>query len=93
MNQVQHLTSETSGHVPDNGLNRGEIAVNIADKKLWVYNDSGDAVQIYPKIVTGVDYPVVLPAPAAAPGRLWFNGERLRIYAGGRWVTLAEVIP
>jgi hypothetical protein len=42
MAKIQHLLSETAGHVPS-GLLRGQAAINIADKLVYANDPSGNA--------------------------------------------------
>lgn len=44
---VQHKRSETSGSAPDAGtILTGEIAINLADGKMYSKNSSGSVVQL-----------------------------------------------
>lgn len=45
-NIVRSFRSETPGAVPPAGGRVGTLAVNAADKKIWVYNAAGNPVQI-----------------------------------------------
>lgn len=48
--QFKILRTSVTGRVPPNGGSAGELAANLADNRLWVYNDAGVPQEI---ITTG----------------------------------------